>query len=753
MRPYSRFASPRRAPTGPRDRRVIVIQVLVISLLATLLGRLAYVQFVEGGTHRVAADSNSVREVVTSAPRGLILDQVGRPLVANKSALVVTVDRAELSRQPDRGTGVLAALGEILGTSGQDLSDRMKPCGTAGALSQPLCWNGPSTWPVVVADRVAPEVGLTVVEQHERLPGVRATMSPVRAYPSPHGSNGAHLVGYLGQITDEESKAARAESDQIVPEAVGRSGLEQQYDQLLGGSPGVQRVALNRNGQANATLADTSAVPGDNLVTNIDARLQGVVEAQLQAALDRARKAGMPGDSGAAVVLDATNGRVLALASAPTYDPGVWVGGISNKDYDRLSDPNGGTPLLNRATQGQYAPASTFKVVSSAAAAQSGFSLGGTYPCPSSVSVGGQVFSNYESRSYGPISLARALAVSCDTVFYRLALQMWERDGGLNPTAHASEPVANAAKDFGFGKRTGIDLPGESRGRVVNRATKRAQHAELKDAYCRRATQGYPEEKDDKRARLLTSYAKDYCVDGAQFRAGDAVNQAIGQGDTVATPLQVATAYAAIANGGTLWQPQIVRAATKRDGTVSKQFEPKATGQLKVPSNVLDYIRSALARTPIDGTASNVFRGFPLGRIPIAAKTGTGEVDGKENTSWFVSFAPADEPRYVVLFMVAQGGTGSGTSGPSVRGVYEALFGVAGGSVDPSRSVLVGGEPSDSIPQVSEDGMGVKPTASASATPSPSQTPPGPSPAPSPPPPSVAPGGESRARPIGQGPP
>ncbi|MDP3972228.1 MAG: penicillin-binding protein 2, partial [Candidatus Nanopelagicales bacterium] len=652
---------------GRRDRRVIVLQVLVLALFGTLVARLAYVQFVEGGQHRLAASSNSVRELVTNAPRGLVLDQVGRPLVSNRSALVITVDRNELARQPSGGRQVLEDLGRLLGTSGAELVERMKPCGTPGAPRQPRCWNGPPTQPVVVADRVSEEVGLSVIEQRDRLPGVRADLSPVRAYPKPYGVNAAHLVGYLGPITQKESEAAREAGDEIIPNQVGRSGIEEQFDADLRGNAGVKRVALNRHGQATSTLIDQAAQPGANVVTNIDAKVQSVTETQLRAAIDRARAAGLPADSGAAVVMDVTDGRVLALASSPSYDPQVWVGGISASDYDRMTDPNGNTPLLNRVTQGLFAPASTFKVFSAVGALESGFSSSASYPCPSAITVGGRRFTNYKEQSYGSISLARALSVSCDTVFYRLAQQMWERDGGLNPSSKAAEPISTAAKDFGLGRRTGIDLPGEYRGRVDSRESKLARYEELKDEYCRRAQEGYPEEKDRKHAELLRSYARDYCAEGSQFRAGDALNASIGQGETVVTPLQIATAYSALANGGTLWQPQIVRAVTNRDGSVVREFSPRRTGTVAASKSALSYVRSALADAPVAGTAAGPFRGFPLREVPIAAKTGTGEVVGKANTSWFASFAPADSPRYAVVFMVSQGGTGSETSGPSVR--------------------------------------------------------------------------------------
>lgn len=684
-----------------------MLQVLVLSLFLTLLARLAYLQFAEGGAHRLASNSNSIREVITNAPRGLILDQAGRPLVSNRSALVVTVDRYELGRQRNSGRDVLASLGTMLGTSGDELAERMKPCGTAGAPRQPRCWNGSVAQPVVVADNVSEEVGLSILEKGGQLPGVRASMAPVRAYPRAYGANAAHLVGYLGPMTEEESKAAVDNPDIVAPDVVGRSGLEQRYDAILRGRSGVQRIALDRQGRVAETLLDTAPEPGNNLVTSIDSRLQAVVEQQLEGAIQRARGAGKPADSGAAVVVDVTNGRVLAMASAPKYDPSIWVGGVSSAEYDRLMDPASGTPLLNRVTQGLLAPASTFKVFSATAALESGYSTTARYPCPSGLTVGGQYFSNYKGKAYGSITLARALAVSCDTVFYGIAHQMWQRDGGLEPSAKPREAIASTAEQYGLGRKTGVDLPGEYAGRVDQRSVRQARYEELKDAYCTRARDGYPEVADRERADLLRAYAKEYCVDGARLRVGDAVNAAIGQGDTVVTPLQIAMAYAAIANGGTLWHPQLARAVVDRFGGVVKEFAPRRAEEVDTDPGVLDYLRDALAQTPVDGTAVVPFQGFPLRKIAVAAKTGTGEVAGKETTSWFASFAPANDPRYAVVFMVSQGGTGSETCGPAVRGVYEAIFGVSGSTVDSDRSVLVGGAPQHDIPEVSEDGVGV----------------------------------------------
>lgn len=708
-----------------RDARLVILQVLVMSLIGTLFLRLVWMQVGEGAQYRTSAKSNSVRELVIPAQRGLILDQVGRPMVANRSSLTVTVERAELGRQKDAGRSVLTALATKLGTTYDALVDRMKPCGTPGAPKQPLCWNGSAQQPVVVAEDVSQAVGLQLMEQQRDLPAVRTELRPARAYPKPYGINLAHAAGYLGPVTEAELAKIDPESADALVDTVGRAGLEQQYDTPLRGQPGVQKVAVSRSGEVTSTLKDTSAIPGNNLVTNIDAHLQAVAEQQLQAAIRLGRESGLAADSGAMIVMDVSNGRILALASNPTYDPGLWVGGIDERDYAALTNPKGGTPLLDRAIQGVYAPASTFKVVSTAAALRSGYSTTGTLPCPSAYNVGGQAFRNYESHSYGDITLAKALSVSCDTVFYRLANQMWQKDGGLKPKASVEESMLREARDFGLGKLTGIDLPAETKGRLVGRAEKKANYAEMREVYCQRAAAGYPEVQPPQRANLLKAYAKDFCAEGDRFRAGDALNFAIGQGDTAVTPLQMTAVYAALANGGTLWQPQVARAVVSRDGGVQQSAQPQQNGKLGASASTIEYIRSALADTTVTGTARGAFAGFPHDRIGVAAKTGTGEVVGKGSTSWFASFAPVAKPRYAVLCMVSQGGTGAGTCGPSVRAVYEALFGISGSTVDSSKSVLIGGAPSESIPSVNNDGIGRKlagPTATAAA-PGPSATP------------------------------
>jgi penicillin-binding protein 2 len=698
--------------------RLLILAVLVMSLVGTLAARAFSLQVVDGQEARAAAEDNRIRDLVIPAARGMILDQQGRPLAANRVSLDVSIDRRELRRLDDDGAAVLDRLSEVLGIEADLLAARLRNCGTEGARPQPNCWNGaPGADPVVASD-VGIEAAGQVMADPTAFPAVSIEQVPVRQYPG--GALAAHALGHVGAVTAE---AVAADPALEGAPAQGQAGLELVHDEALRGQPGLERVTVDSAGHRASGGVAVPAVPGRSLVTNLDAELQAVVEEQLQAAITRARGrterltgTRYTADGGAAVVLDVRTGAVLALASAPDFDANIWTGGISADDYAALIDPEAGQPLINRAVQTAVAPASTFKVVSAAAALEAGYSTAEAYNCPSSYSVGGRAFQNYRSRAYGPISLSRALEVSCDTIFYRLAHEQWRADGGSTPVGAPADLISSTALDFGFGARTGIDLPDETAGRIASRETKVAQWEQRRDEWCARAKDGYPQVQDAERARYLKRLAEENCTEGMRWRVGDALNASIGQGDTAASVLQVATAYAAIANGGTLYQPQVARALINADGSPAREFAPVVTGTLDVPAEDLAFLRRALRGVIDDGTARKPFEGFPLDQVPVAGKTGTGEVFGRQATSWFASFAPADDPRYAVVIMVSQGGTGAGTSGASVKGIYEALFGVRDGQADPARSVLIGGDVAQGLPTMGADGVPaapVPPTGSA----------------------------------------
>lgn len=694
-----------------RDQSILRLQVFkwfVTALLITLLARLFFIQVITGEDYAALADKNRIREISTQAVRGLIVDQAGRPLVANRTSLVITLDRKTISELPDQGADVLSRLSNLLKTNVDDLKNRITPCGATGSAPPPICWNGPPLQPVPVARDVDSTLALRIMENTLRFPGVNAEVVAERVYPAPSDANAAHLLGYIGPISADELAAADPSSGYQRNSIVGRAGLEKQYDLTLRGTDGKKLLAVDRAGNVVGQVGETASVPGNYLVTSLDARLQGVVERELQNAINRARSNSFTADGGAAVVLDVTNGQVLAMASYPSYDPEIWLDGLTNKEYKALISEANGVPLLHRPTQGLYAPASTFKVVMTAAAQKAGLPLDGLYNCSPEVTISSRIFRNYESRAYGPISLSRALEVSCNTVFYRIANELWVKSG-KDEVRTGRDPIEKMATTFGLGKLTGIDLPSESAGRIGGREWKRENWERNKDVWCKRAKSGYPEtaKRDPVWAETLRQYAVENCQDGYLFRAGDAVNISIGQGDTVVTPLQVAVAYAAIANGGTLYQPQLAKAIIDVKGNVVEKFEPKVTGKVDTTPRVLDYLRKSLTGTAIDGTTAWVFPGFPLDQIPIASKTGTGQVFNKQSTSWLATFAPANKPRFAVVMMVSQGGTGSGTSGPSIRKIYEAIFGVTGSTVNKSAAIFPTGKPMAKLPSVDQSGATV----------------------------------------------
>ncbi|MDT0202808.1 penicillin-binding protein 2 [Nocardioides sp. AE5] len=691
--------------TRTRSRlRLLVVQALVISLFATLFARLWYVQVAGGEVYQARAASQSVREIVLQPDRGLIVDAQGRPLVTNRSSWVVAIDRTTLGKLPVEERALLVErVATVVGIEPEAIQARLLNCGDADAV-RGTCWNGSPYQPVPVANDVDPDVALKIKEQAEDYPGVIAQRESVRAYPQPYGINAAHLLGYLSPITSGELDEAEEAGDTSVNGAsrVGRAGVEKQYDAYLRGMPGYQRVEVNSMGMVMNEHSLDAGTPGSTLVTTLDAKVQSVVEQQLAETITTARATHDPvsgkkyvADSGAVVVLEAQTGRVVAMASQPTYDPGVWVNGISQAELDRLYSEEAGTPLLSRATQGQFAPGSTWKPMMTVGALTNGYGMDTRLNCSSSFQVGNRAFKNYESGAYGSIGFDRALEVSCNTFFYRIGYDYWNRFGRDVSDVNAKDPLVEEAKEFGFGATTGIDVPGEAPGRIADRKWKRQYFESQKDYYC-----GIDQDPPADASAFLKKFAHEFCLEGYAYRAGDAVNFSIGQGDTIVTPLQLARAYAAFANGGTLYEPRVAKAIVDPDGAVVKEFEPTVQATVDVPPEVLGYVDDALKGVTRRGTMAWRMNGFPLDEVEIRSKTGSAEVHGKQSTSWVASYS--DD--YVVVMMVSQGGTGSGTSGPAIRQIWEALYGVDEGDVDPARAAVPGVVQSDELPVFAEDG-------------------------------------------------
>ena len=706
VEPAGRPGSGRRTLTRGR-LRLGVIQVLVLTLFLTLFGRLWYLQVFSGDDYQAKAADQSVRDIVVQPARGLIVDDMGRPLVANRTSWVVTVDRTLLARLDDRvQERLLRRVARSVGRPYAAVKARTLLCGDPAAQAG-LCWNGSPYQPVPIATDIEQQTALMIMEQNEDFPAVLVEAQSVRSYPSPYGINAAHLLGYLSPITESELDQAQEDGDESVHGAsvVGRAGLEKEYDEYLRGFPGYLQVAVDSMGRVLGDSGEIEGRVGDTLVTSIDARVQAVVEQQLAQTIRTARGTfdtvsgrNYRADSGAAVVMETDTGRIVAMASLPTYDPNVWVGGISKGQLDRLYSGAAGTPLLSRVTQGQFAPGSTWKPFMTAGALGAGYGYDTQLDCSSGFQVGNRVFKNYESGAYGYIGFQKALEVSCNTFFYRLGFAFWQKFGSDVDDVEARDPLVEMAQTFGFGEKTGIDIPGEATGRIADRQWKLDYYESMKDYYCKVGKQpGFD---------FLHRFAREFCVEGFAYRAGDAVNFAIGQGDTVVTPLQLARGYAAIANGGTLYEPRIGKAIVSPEGELIREIKPKVQAQLDIPGGDLAFIDQALQGVSREGTMAWRLVDFPLDKVTIRAKTGSAEVYGKQSTSWVASYTKD----YTVVMMVSQGGTGSGTSGPAIRKIYETLYGVRGTSVRPADAAIPGVVPPRRLPVFAADGSILPPS-------------------------------------------
>jgi penicillin-binding protein 2 len=675
-------------------RRLFVLYAVVAALLITLGGRLYFLQVLNGHSYVQLASQDQTQTVITPAVRGQILDDAGLPLVDNTSSLVVTVNMMNLATQSDGGAAVLRRLAHLLGMSDKLLTEKVRLC--TAHVSQP-CWPGSPYQPIPVAQHVPDAIAVQIMQDHARYPGVSAGVNPVARYPQPDGANPAQVLGYLGPITAAQVKQQHLPTTGFAGvDLVGQAGLEAQYNQDLQGTPGQQVLSVNSAGQQLGVMKSTAPKTGNDLVTSINARLQGDVQTVLANTIRRAQQTGSPKATTGAAIVMTTTGRVVAMASAPSYNPSVWNGGISERQYRQLI--HGSKPILNRVTQGEYAPGSTFKVTSTAAAVRAGYSLDGTYNCPASYSIGGRSFLNDGQKNLGQMSLHEALVISCDTVFYELAYGTYQHDHPRdNVVTSAKAPIQEMQKmelGWGFGKAPGIDLPEQGAGSIPTREWLYylwKGNAHTGQDWC-------------KYGRANGTYVQQIeyqdCHYGNVWEPGEAAIAAIGQGYVSVTPLQLADAYVALANGGKLYSPRIGEAVISPTGQLVRKIRPKLIRRLPVAGSTLAYIRSALADvTTGAGTAAAAFGGFPRNQVCVAGKTGTAEVFNSSVTSVFASFAPCDNPKYVVVVMIPDSNYGAEVAAPAVRQIYDDIYGLEG-----HKAALPGGKTPHGLPAVSANG-------------------------------------------------
>ncbi|MHB1323149.1 MAG: penicillin-binding protein 2 [Coriobacteriia bacterium] len=617
--------------------RFATLGIVIVVVLTALLVRLWTMQVLNGESYAAKAENNRVREISLEAPRGRIFDRNGVPIVNNRSALAVSVDpthedvrslrlRARNDDTADDPTRreldeLFGEFGGMLGVSATDIFERVNDV------------NQEALRPRVVAVDAPKDVVAQLLERKTDFPWVHVEEIAVREYP--FGSLAAHVVGYAGSISEREFEDSDEYAGYELGDIVGKAGAERQFEGVLRGDKGWRRIEVNASGRPQGIVDEQAPRPGNDISLTIDIELQRVVEEQMSDAMAEARRQGYgSAKAGAAVVLDVTTGEVLALASAPTYDPSVFLGGISKANWQTLTAKESEYPLNDRAIMAAYPPASTFKVITAIAGVNAGITTESqTYTCTGRWTAMGQQWpkSCWKRTGHGTVSSRSGMKYSCDIVYYEIGYEFYKRK---------LEELQAQARAFGLGTVTGIDLPGEVSGRVPDAAWKKEFNA------------NYPEYQ--------------------LWLPGDTVNMSIGQGDMLTTPLQMATVYAGIANEGIIMKPHVLKDVLDSEGGVARSAEPEVLRRTGVSQDVLAMITRSLVDVTRDGTAQAAFAGLSA---QVAGKTGTAEVMGKDDYAWFCAYAPAQEPKYAVVVVLEQAGGGGAVAAPAARNILASLLG------------------------------------------------------------------------------
>lgn len=597
-------------PQGSRlYLRVAVVGGVAVALFAVLFFRLWNLQVLSGDEYLAEAKNNRTREFKVIAPRGDILDRDGNVLVDNRTSLALQVNTARLPVDPAEERAELARLGELAHMS-------LRKVRRTIAESEEVAAGAPVT--------LRRDVGYDLIayleENQEEFPGVSVQRVFVRHYPN--GSLAAHVLGNVGEVTEEELKEPRYKNLEPGDE-IGQAGAEYAYDEYLRGDPGLTRIQVNALGEPTpgGQLVSTPPTPGDSLKLTIDEEVQGAGEGGLAAR-------GLPG---AFISMNIDNGQILAMGSNPTYDPTVLTEPMTQAQVNELYRDPVLAPLVNRATEGAYPTGSIFKIITALAALENGkITPDEVINDAGSIEVGTQTFQNAGAEAHGAVELRRALQVSSDVYFYLLGWDMWETNE-LQEWAHK----------LGIGRPAGLDLPEEGESLLPSKQWR---------------NQLFEEELTER-----------------PWSAGDNIQLATGQGDLQTNPLQMAIAYAALGNGGKIVQPHVGLEVEDAAGRVLKEFEPQIRRRLHIDAGHRNAIMEGLhaAAQEGDGTGAGVFGGFP---IPIAGKTGTAERPGHADQSWFAALSPYPNPRIVTIATVEEGGFGAESAAPVVLDILEAIY-------------------------------------------------------------------------------
>ncbi len=645
--------------------RLLVLGVAFLTLFSVLTLRLWQMQVTAAEEYREEAETNLVRIVETPAPRGEIRDTEGRLIAGNRPALAAVVEGSLLPDADDPAIDELVQrLAAFSGLPASEIDVVLAQARERGDRE------------TILAD-LNDEQAVFLVERDELFPGISVVPQPVRVYEQ--GELVPHVVGFIGRPdADDLEKPGIGPTD-----VLGKAGVERQYDDVLRGTPGIVKYQVNAQQEILETLGEQPPAPGGTLILEIDLDLQEVLRDALEQGLTLARlshsaRGCVPGDAdpgcpvrAVGVVLDATNGAVLAMSSVPGYDPDLFVDGVTQAELNAL--PEG--VFNNFAIQGQYAPASTFKAVTYVTAYENGLTPRETDSLEDEIECTGileapftdasqLVWRNWKRADDGLQNIHRALVRSCNTYFWDIALNLWNE---FKETPGENQ-LQDRARSLGLGSRTGVDLPFERHGIIPDRA--------LFEEWAAEQESGGPRRLDPARLDLASPWL-----------GGDLLQAAVGQGSVLVTPLQLATSYAAMVNGGTVWQPRVVREVVDTDGRLLLANPQQAINRVELsPRTVLELRRDLqqVVNSP-EGTAFAAFEDFGDGKSRVGGKTGTAQVirareleDGTTveavNTAIFVGVAPIDDPEYVVVVIIERGGSGGGDAAPTAKPVLQFLL-------------------------------------------------------------------------------
>lgn len=596
-----------------KGRSIAAVGFGAIAFLA-LISRLWYLQIGQGAVYRDRSDLNRIKTVFIPPPRGTIVDRNGAELVTNRPSFGIEFLKEDA---PDP-RAVLEELADILGINPSLLAERLEKQSRRRKFE-----------PKLLLKDVSREVVAKVSAARYRLPGIFVSVTPTRLYPNHQIA--AHVVGYLREVT--QAQLQRAEADTFLPgDMAGQSGLELTFERYLRGQRGRQQVIVNSTGTRVGELSSEPVIPGGTVQLTIDRRVQQAAERALE---DKA---------GAIVALDPRTGEILAMASAPTFNPGVFAGDISAGDWAHLQSEK---RLINKAIQGTYPPGSVFKVFMEAAIlAERAASPDERVYCPGSYWFKGRQYRCHKKSGHGSVNLHSALVQSCDVYFYTMGQRL-----GI-------DTIHRYAAAFGFDELSGIEVPHEVRGVIPSTAWKRR-------AFRKSADQ--------------------------KWYAGETISVSIGQGAVSVTPLQVARALAATVNGGRVMKPFLVRGVSSAEGSVSAPLfgTPTVQKELPVSKESLALVRKAMVGVVNEagGTARRAQLDPGLG-VVVGGKTGTAQVVGMkqrdaakgdrrddfEDHAWFAGYAPAEDPQIVVVALVENGGHGGAAAAPLTAAVMSAFF-------------------------------------------------------------------------------